>query len=97
MIHINRGDCGHEMLTDAEFQMRYPEAYANMNQETPFASVGRLLRMSRCDADISLREMAKALGLSGTDYSDIERGRVDIPDKMITRFYQVISDKRGAI
>lgn len=93
MVHINRTDC-HEMLTDAEFQMRYPEAYAVLNKEQPFAAIGRSLRLARVNADFSLREMAKALDMPATAYSDIERGRVLPSDSMINRIFKIIEGAR---
>ena len=94
MIHINRGDGQHEMLTDEEFQMRYPEAYANSHRARPWEAVGRAMSQNRKDADLSIRELAKRLDMRASELSDLELGRAEPSDEFMTRYYAACRELR---
>ena len=95
MIHINRGDGLHEMLTDEEFQMRYPEVYANLRRPAPHEQFGRILSRARQDANISVRELAKKLGIRASELSDIDHGRVEISSELSERYLTAVSELRN--
>lgn len=94
MIHINRGDGQHEMLTDEEYQMRYPEAYARANRVRPWEAVGRSLSQVRKDADLSIRELAKRLDMRASELSDLELGRDEPSDEFMTRYFAAVLELR---
>jgi len=76
MIHINSRD-GHEMLTQEEFNERHPGLAAALNAPRPFAEEGEVLKRMRQAADMSVRELAKAIGMRASEISDLEHGRTE--------------------
>jgi ribosome-binding protein aMBF1 (putative translation factor) len=92
MIHINRGDGNHELLSDDEFQSRYPEAYTNLKRPAPFEQFGKIMSRYRKDADISLRELAKKLDVRPSELSAIELGRVEITDALHARYLMAVTE-----
>ena len=74
MITINSRD-GHEILTKEEFNERHPALAAALNAPRPYAEEGEVLTRLRQAADMSVRELAKAIGIRLGDASAIETGK----------------------
>lgn len=90
MIHINSRD-GHEMLTQEEFEKKHPGLAAALNAPRPFQAQGEELKGMRQAADMSQREMAKAIGIGLGDLSAMEHGRSE-PTQEIRDAYKKASN-----
>lgn len=77
MIHIHTADGKHEWLTQEELASKYPDMHARINRPRPFEEDGKRLKYKRMDADMSLRETAKQIGISATTLSEIELGFIE--------------------
>ena len=74
MIHINRGDGKHEILTDAEARLRYPGIFRP--SAGVWLAIGGPMKESRNAAGMTVREMAKALNVKMSVVSAIETGDI---------------------
>lgn len=86
MIHIHTADGKHEWLTQEELAIKHPGLHAELNKPRPFEDEGRKLKYKRMDADMSLREVAKRIGMSPSELSKIELGFVEA-DPATAEFY----------
>lgn len=75
MIHINRGDGKHEFLTKKEYEARYGQLPDTNGQ---LAEQAKSLRMARIEARVTLRELAKEMGVRPSWLSGLEHGREEI-------------------
>ena len=59
-----------------EFEQRHPVLAAALAAPTPYAEYGAKLARLRKNADMSIMELAKAMGMRLSDISGIETGRL---------------------
>jgi len=80
MIHINKGDEPHIMLTREEAEEKHPDFFKRMNRPTPFKAQGKTLFDIRVTKDgyLNMRDMAKAIGIDVVELSESERGIIEV-------------------
>lgn len=94
MIHIN-SRTGHEMLTQEEFNERHPALAAALNAPTPYKEYGEKMARIRKSAGMTIRELAKAMGMRMGDVSGIETGRIQPTGDQVDLYQIKVNEYRS--
>jgi len=91
MIFVNT-TTGHSLLSREEFEKQFGQLPSSSG---PHIEEGRRLSAARNAADISMRELAKAVsGWTMLTVSDIEHGRTEITPMIRAAYQKTISAKK---
>jgi len=96
MIHVNTGDGKHEWLTDEQLKERNPAAHAALHQPTPYKEYGEKMARIRKSAGMTIRELAKAMGMRLGEVSGIETGRIQPTGEQVDLYQIKINEYRAA-
>jgi hypothetical protein len=91
MIHVNTAS-GHSLLSREEFEKQFGRLPSSSG---PHIEEGQRLSAARNNADISMRELSKAVsGWTILTVSDIEHGRTEITPMIRAAYQKTISAKK---
>ena len=87
MIHVNRSDGKHELLTDVEFELKYGKKPG----DGPHIAEADKLRRLRTEEGFGLRELAKVMDVLPSWLSGLEHGREKITPQIKSAYLKGIT------
>ena len=95
MIHINKSNGKHELLTSEQVKEKYPQLHEAINLPAPFKEYADKLKEIRKAKNITLREMAMHIGISAVKLSEVEQGYVPATQRIVESYHTITPIKEA--